>query len=1097
MKLRIILFILSLLAFLSAVAGGFFYYTSLRQTFFHATEQDAVSHVQSTNNLLSQFISDYTRIAKVLSSLGEIQSVMEFPENEALNRANTTLDRFQQAADVEVCYLMNQQGRTIASSNRDAADSFVGKDYSFRPYFQEAMSGRSSVYMALGVTSGRRGIYFSHPVFGHDLGVPIGVAVIKGSAENIVRRLLNEKLGSHSLQEARLFIIDPLGVIFVSDSKEFKLKTLWQGNELDQARIAETRQFGDGPWAWSGFTMLGNGPEVVDTLGDRYRMYEKNIEDLPGWKIVHLSNLNTISSYISNPLLKTAGYLIVGLCILIGAAIAFLNSLARAEMGKRRRIEASLKESEARLRTIIEHSNELFYIHDTSHRLTYASPGSVVVLGYSPEEILIKWTDLATDNPINSKGIEITQRAILTGKKQDPYLLELCRKDGTPAFLEIDESPVKDESGKVVNISGAARDVTERVLAEKGLRESEERYRILVEESFDGIFIQKGTKIVFANGRLHQMLGYGPGELVGMDHWIIYYQEYQKLTRERAQARMRGETITSQYEVKLAHKDGSWFFGEISARVIHLDDEPGVQVWIKDIHDRKEAEKALRENEQRMRALLRASPVGIGLVIDRKLDWANETMYAMLGCEEGSLTGQSARVLYTDDEEYQRAGRELYKGVSHLGTGRVETRWRRKDGTVFNCLICACSLDAADPSKGQIVAVNDISESRRLQAQLQHAQKMEAIGTLAGGVAHDLNNILSGLVSYPELLLMQIAADSPLRKPLLTIQRSGERAAAVVQDLLTLARRGVAVNEVVNLNDVVLQYLRSPEYKNLKSFHPGVEVETRFETGAMNVVGSPVHLSKTVMNLISNAAEALREEGKIVVSTENRYIDRPVRGYEDILEGDYVVLTVRDAGVGISSEDIKKIFEPFYTKKKMGRSGTGLGMAVVWGTVKDHHGYIDVESREGEGTTFTLYFPATRQPREKQDAPRIEDYRGQGESILIVDDVEQQRDVASEMLKGLGYSVTAVSSGEAAVDYVKTSPVDLVVLDMIMESGMDGLDTYRRMIQFRPGQKAIIASGFSETEQVREAQRLGAGVYIKKPFLSSKIGPAIRAELDK
>jgi len=904
-------------------------------------------------------------------------------------------------------------------------------------------------------------------------------------------------LGSHSLQEARLFIIDPLGVIFVSDSKELKLKTLWQGNELDQARIAETRQFGDGPWAWSGFTMLGNGPEVVDPSGDRYRMYEKNIEDLPGWKIVHLSNLTTISSHISNPLLKTAGYLILGLCILIGAAIAFLNSLARAEIGKRRRIEASLKESEARLRTIIEHSNELFYIHDTRQQLTYASPGSREVLGYSPEETLVKWTDLTTDNPINLKGVEITERAIRTGERQAPYLLEFKSKGGRPVLVEIDESPIRDESGRVIGISGAARNVTEKLTAERALRESEERYRILVEESFDGIFVQEGAKIIFANGRLHQMLGYAAGELLGLDHWQIYHAEFQEITRERAEARMRGEKVPSQYEVELRRKDGSWFYGEIAVRVIDFDDGLGIQVWIKDIHDRKEAEKALKENEQRMRAILRASPVGIGLVIDRKLDWANETMYAMLGCEEGSLTGQSARVLYTDDEEYQRAGRELYKGVSHLGTGRVETRWRRKDGTVFDCMICACSLDAADPSKGQIVAVNDISESRRLQAQLQHAQKMEAIGTLAGGVAHDLNNILSGLVSYPELLLMQIAADSPLRKPLLTIQRSGERAAAVVQDLLTLARRGVAVSEVVNLNDVVLQYLRSPEYKNLKSFHPGVEVETRLETGAMNVVGSPVHLSKTVMNLISNAAEALREEGKIVVSTENRYIDRPVRGYEDILEGDYVVLTVRDAGVGISSEDIKKIFEPFYTKKKMGRSGTGLGMAVVWGTVKDHHGYIDIESREGEGTTFTLYFPATRRRKQKQEAPRIEDYRGKGESILIVDDVEQQRDIASEMLKGLGYSVTALSGGEAAVEYLKTNPVDLVVLDMIMESGMDGLDTYRRMIQFRPGQKAIIASGFSETERVREAQRLGAGAYVKKPFLSSKIGPAIRAELDK
>ena len=1097
MKLRFILFVLSLLAFLSAVAGGYFYYSSLRDAFFDAAEQDAIAHVQASNDLISEHISDYTRLVDVLSNLWEIRMALTDPDDETLGRANAILDHFQKGAQVGVCYLMDQSGRTIASSNRFEADSFVGKDYSFRPYFQEAMSGRSGVYLALGVTSGRRGIYFSRPVAGQDPHVPIGVAVIKGSAENIAQRLLRKRSPAHDVQKARLFIVDPLGVIFVSDPKDFLLKTLWKTDVIEQQKITETRQFGKGPWAWSGFRRL-DSTRVADASGNRYMMVEELIDDLPGWKIVQLRNLEAISSVIANPLLKTIGYLIIGLCILVGAAIFFLNKLAHAEIARRKRVEASLKESEARLRTIIEHSNELFYIHDTQHRLTYASPGAREILGYSPEEMLTKWTDLATDNPINLRGIEITERAIRTGEKQEAYLLELRSKEGGSVLVEIDESPIKNDRGRVVGISGAARNVTEKIEAEKALRESEERYRILVEESFDGIFVQKGPKIIFANGRLHRMLGYENGELLGLDHWLVYHPESQGMTRKRAEARMRGEKVLSHYEVKLGRKDGSWFYGEVAARVISFDEEPGIQVWVKDIQERKQAEQALQENEQRMRAILRASPVGIGLVTGGQLGWANETMHRLLGYDEGSLMGKSDSALYPDEESYLQAGRELVAGIRRSGTGTVEAQLVRRDGTAFDCMIGACPLDASDRSRGLIVVVNDISEAKRLQAQLQRAQKMEAIGTLAGGVAHDLNNILSGLVSYPELLLMQIPPDSPLRKPILTIQRSGEKAAAVVQDLLTLARRGVAVSEVVNLNDVILQYLKSPEYERLRSFHPGVDMETHLATGLLNISGSPVHLSKTVMNLISNAAEAVLGGGNIVVSTVNRYIDRPVKGYEDVLEGDYVVLTVTDPGVGISADDIKKIFEPFYTKKKMGRSGTGLGMSVVWGTVKDHHGYIDVESREGEGTTFTLYFPATRKAKGRDEPPlSIEDYRGRGESILIVDDVEQQREIASEMLKGLGYSVAAVSSGEEAVEYLKTNPVDLLVLDMIMDPGMDGLETYRRIIQFRPGQKAVIASGFSETERVREAQRLGAGAYVKKPFLSAKIGPAMRAELDK
>ena len=392
--------------------------------------------------------------------------------------------------------------------------------------------------------------------------------------------------------------------------------------------------------------------------------------------------------------------------------------------------------------------------------------------------------------------------------------------------------------------------------------------------------------------------------------------------------------------------------------------------------------------------------------------------------------------------------------------------------------------------------VEDITKEKTLMEHLERARKMEAIGVLAGGVAHDLNNILGGIVSYPELLLLQLPEDSPLRESILTIQKSGEKAAAVVQDLLTLARRGVVVNEVVNLNDVIGEYLKSPEYEKLQSHYPALHLEARLERDVLNILGSPTHLSKTVMNLVSNAAEAMPEGGRLTVSTENRYIDRPIGGYDNVREGDYAVITISDTGTGISPDDIEKIFEPFYTKKKMGRSGTGLGMAVVWGTVKDHRGYIDVHSIEGEGTSFFLFFPVTRKklPENQSHLP-IESYSGKGESILIVDDIETQRNIASGMLMELGYSVLSVSSGEEAVEYLRINKVDLLVLDMIMDPGMDGFETYKKIIDTRPGQKAIICSGFSETDRVKELQRLGAGAYIRKPLLLERIGLAVKEEL--
>jgi len=252
------------------------------------------------------------------------------------------------------------------------------------------------------------------------------------------------------------------------------------------------------------------------------------------------------------------------------------------------------------------------------------------------------------------------------------------------------------------------------------------------------------------------------------------------------------------------------------------------------------------------------------------------------------------------------------------------------------------------------------------------------------------------------------------------------------------------------------------------------------------------------MNLISNAAEAMPDGGVITVTTRNRYLDNPIKGFDDMVEGDYVILSVSDTGKGISPHDMNRIFEPFYTKKVMGRSGTGLGLAVVWGTVKDHRGYIDVQSEKGKGATFTLYLPVTRKEQStNQSVLSIADYMGREETLLVVDDIQGQRELAKTMLSSLNYKVTCVSSGEEAVKYVKANKVDLVLLDMIMDPGIDGMETYRRVLEINPFQKAILVSGFSETDRVKEAQKLGAGSYVKKPYVREKIGLAVRMELDK
>jgi signal transduction histidine kinase/ActR/RegA family two-component response regulator len=421
-----------------------------------------------------------------------------------------------------------------------------------------------------------------------------------------------------------------------------------------------------------------------------------------------------------------------------------------------------------------------------------------------------------------------------------------------------------------------------------------------------------------------------------------------------------------------------------------------------------------------------------------------------------------------------------------------QTDYRPSDEDQRILGILACAIGNEDQRKQAEV------ERGRLEERLQRAEKMEALGTMAGGVAHDLNNVLGIVVGYSELLRHEISGSSSARSHVMQILKGGEKAAAIVQDLLTLTRRGVVSRQVLNLNEVVSDYLKSPEFAKIASYHPKVQIKTDLAADLLNISGSSVHIDKSLANLFINAAEAMPNGGSLTIKTRNKYLDKPICGYDEVKEGDYVFLSVSDTGEGIPPADLKRVFEPFYTKKIMGRSGTGIGLAIVWGTVKDHQGYINVESEEGLGSVFSIYLPVTRKEISAEEiSVSFAEYIGKGESILVVDDIEEQRELATMMLKQLNYSVTSVSSGEEAVEYIKKQPVDLIVLDMIMDPGLDGLDTYIKILEIEPHQRAIIVSGFSETERVKKIQALGAGAYVKKPYVLETLGLAVRKELDQ
>ncbi len=774
-----------------------------------------------------------------------------------------------------------------------------------------------------------------------------------------------------------------------------------------------------------------------------------------------------------------------------------------SDISQSRHTEEALINSEEKFRNIVEASPMGMHMYqlDPRGRLVFIGANNAAdkMTGIDNQRLIGLTIEQAFPNLIETEVPDIYRRVAAEGISWHTNQIQYKddRIDGAFELHAFRTSP-----GKMVVMF---IDIAERVNAEKAMRESEKRFRDIALSSSDWIWeIDSVGKFTYVSEGVTSVIGYEPDELMGKSLFDIVSHDETEILRELfIMVSSRKQNITDWINWNI-HKDGTLICMQSNGVPIIDNDGKllGYRGINKDITNQKRSEERLRQSEERYRTLIESMEEGLLIIsTENVVIFSNKASSEIFGLPQNKIIG-----LDFDEIAANKDLPNIYQNILNeqdRSYKKNEVMIERLDGQKRHILLSATILKNHDGNiLGSFGILTDITELKiaekekaKLREQLTNAQRMESLGILAGGVAHDLNNILGPLVAYPDLIKMKLNDDSPVIQDILKIKKSAERAAGVVQDLLTLARRGRYELAPVDMGNIIDTYLKSPEFTVTQSQHPGITITTDLNENIPMAYGSESHLLKVIMNLIINAMDAIPRVGELRIRLDHRYIDRLIGGFANLVAGDYIVFTVSDTGMGIEKNDLKHIFEPFYSKKKMGRSGSGLGLSIVYGIVKDHNGYIDVKSEVGKGSDFVIYLPVVEIASKVKDQ-KVIDIRG-NEKILVVDDMEEQRELSGTILSSLGYNTKTAANGREAIEYLKTDQVDLVILDMIMEEDFDGLDTYREIIKIHPGQKAIIASGFSETDRVKEAEKLGVGKYIRKPYNMQILGKAIREILSQ
>ncbi|NMC73534.1 MAG: PAS domain S-box protein [Geobacteraceae bacterium] len=655
-------------------------------------------------------------------------------------------------------------------------------------------------------------------------------------------------------------------------------------------------------------------------------------------------------------------------------------------------------------------------------------------------------------------------------------------------------------------------DISERNTAQEALLESETKFRLLIETSPNAIIVIRGDRIVYANQAATRVSGFTSEQLMNMDFWNFVHEDFRETARERILARLRGEPLSAGFEYRLVGSRGEDKWVVAASVSMNFEGAPGILVTFADITETKRTQEALRESEARLRLAM-----DVAKVVPWEFDGESgmfrfdDQFYALYGTsaerEGGTFMSADSYVRrFVHPEDMADVIDVMERSLSNRdGTsiGGMEHRIIRADGEERHISV---RFDVIRDREGRVVrargANQDITERKRaegerksLEAQLHQFQKMEAIGQLAGGIAHDFNNILTAILGFAEVVALRMEEGNPLLRHVRQIQAAAERAVDLTRGLLAFSRKQVLHTRVLDLHEII-----DGVKKMLRRVIPeDIDFRVKAAARGITVLADRGQIEQVLMNLVTNARDAMPSGGVLTLesgagSIDDEFVKRNGLGRP----GRYARIVVRDTGCGMDEETREKIFEPFFTTKGVGK-GTGLGLSITYGIVKQHDGFITVDSSPGQGTVFSVYLP--RAESEKQTLPgtaRAENAPGGAETILLVEDDDMVRELNREILEQAGYAVIETVDGREALERFRERPerIDILVTDVIMPT-MGGKKLYEEILGMRPDIKVLFMSGYA-TDTLDARGVLDNGYdFVAKPVVPSEFLKRVREILDR